>query len=72
MTSEPKAKCGLCGKEGKAIEMMLAGGPWAYLCKPCRKTVHEVVTRYLWFLLQRPFREVVGTFHEIQEEEGKD
>ena len=72
MTSEPKAKCELCNKEDKAIKMMLAGGPWTYLCEPCRKTVHRVVTRYLWFLLQLPFREVVGTFHKIQEEEKAD
>ena len=62
-----EAKCDLCGKKGKAKEMMLCGGAFNYLCKPCRKLANEAINRYLKMLMEIPFRQVVGTFQTIEE-----
>lgn len=56
-----KSVCELCGREGEAIEMLICGGPFAYLCRDCRKLADKVIRRYLEMINELPFHMVAMT-----------
>ncbi len=54
-------KCELCGKKGRAVDLLICGGPFSFLCKDCQKVASKVISRYLDMLSMLPFEQVAGT-----------
>jgi hypothetical protein len=48
------AKCEVCGKQDKAQNLMVLGGPFTYICESCRPLANKVIIKYRAMLRELP------------------